>query len=355
MRCLIRYLIALLLLSFITITANAEGWYVVTADALNIRTAPSTNSEVIAQLSMNDSVYSLEEPCDGWMKIDYNGMEAYVSTAYVTFDEINDSPAPNDNSWYTDLDVRVEHFLTNYRFDIPRVNNLVFTIAIACLIVALFILSRKTYRLYTSNGRFTIAHLLAIIIAILVIWQALSPKDGVFMNNIIWFFNDHSWLRKIIYFISFATAIYLYGISIVRLFLNGRVMPSDGGIFWMLGLASWPVFIIILILCEMFGGGLGTVTLVFLGLQVLFIIGMFIYHANTGHFISGLLLIPSYLITSLGFTTLFAIFIALAIVIAIVILVGYGILSAKNGDIHLRWSSSDGCYVDDEGNRYNIR
>lgn len=48
-----------------------------------------------------------------------------------------------------------------------------------------------------------------------------------------------------------------------------------------------------------------------------------------------------------NFTTLFAIFIALAIVI----LLDYDTLTAKCGDLHLRCSHIDGCHIDDEGNR----
>lgn len=59
-------------------------------DVLNFRTAPSTGGKVIGVLHRGDKVNVLDETV-GWSKIDYNGQQGYVSTAFL-------SPVDSSNS-----------------------------------------------------------------------------------------------------------------------------------------------------------------------------------------------------------------------------------------------------------------
>ncbi|MCR5108978.1 MAG: SH3 domain-containing protein [Lachnospiraceae bacterium] len=54
----------------------------ITSDGVNVRASNSTDSNKIGTASKG-STYKLIEKLDGWVKIDYNGTEAYVSADYV--------------------------------------------------------------------------------------------------------------------------------------------------------------------------------------------------------------------------------------------------------------------------------
>ena len=55
----------------------------VTATKLNVRSEPTTDSEVLGQLLYGDAVEILDTT-DGWCRISYNGVNAYISAAYVS-------------------------------------------------------------------------------------------------------------------------------------------------------------------------------------------------------------------------------------------------------------------------------
>jgi len=56
----------------------------VTADVLNIRSGPSTDSDILGQLSYGDEVTILSTTDDGWGQISYNDSDAYVCMQYIT-------------------------------------------------------------------------------------------------------------------------------------------------------------------------------------------------------------------------------------------------------------------------------
>jgi uncharacterized protein YraI len=62
-----------------------SGVAVVTSDKLNVRSGPSTNSEVIGSLTKDESVdvVGLEEP--DWYVIEYEGQQGYIYSDYVIF------------------------------------------------------------------------------------------------------------------------------------------------------------------------------------------------------------------------------------------------------------------------------
>ena len=55
-----------------------------TATSLNLRSAPSTDGQVIAALPQYSPI-SIGEGVNGWYKVTYNGVEGYVSADYVAF------------------------------------------------------------------------------------------------------------------------------------------------------------------------------------------------------------------------------------------------------------------------------
>ncbi len=71
--------------------------------SLNIRSADSTDSQVLSQAYPGDHFEVLTENySEGWHEISYNGGKAYVSAEYVTVSEMDASvlsatPAPNQN------------------------------------------------------------------------------------------------------------------------------------------------------------------------------------------------------------------------------------------------------------------
>jgi len=72
----------------LTASANTVSKGVVKADALNIRSMPTTESSVLGLLPTNAGVIILSQH-DNWYKIFYNGEDAYVCADYVIVTEAN--------------------------------------------------------------------------------------------------------------------------------------------------------------------------------------------------------------------------------------------------------------------------
>ena len=74
---------ALALALSVTITGVNAATGVVGTDSLNIRSAPSTDSQVIGKEYTGSSV-TIKEYANGWYTLDYNGVQAYASADYVS-------------------------------------------------------------------------------------------------------------------------------------------------------------------------------------------------------------------------------------------------------------------------------
>ncbi|MBQ7901496.1 MAG: C40 family peptidase [Clostridia bacterium] len=75
-------------LSFATITAYADNGQIgtITADALNVRTQPSTEANVLGLLPYGSSV-EIHEQVGSWYKIDFMEQVAYIFGDYVAISE----------------------------------------------------------------------------------------------------------------------------------------------------------------------------------------------------------------------------------------------------------------------------
>ena len=73
---------ALSLVLGISASADTVSKGIVNADALNVRTMPTTESPAMGLLPTNYEVTVLGQQ-DNWYKIDYNGTEAYVCADYI--------------------------------------------------------------------------------------------------------------------------------------------------------------------------------------------------------------------------------------------------------------------------------
>lgn len=73
--------------------ADSVGKMIATidSDALRIRTEPNMESDVYGMLPKGDIVEVLKEEEDGWICVDYEGSDGYVSAEYVVLDFIIDS------------------------------------------------------------------------------------------------------------------------------------------------------------------------------------------------------------------------------------------------------------------------
>ncbi len=73
--------------------ANSVGKMVATidTDALRIRTEPNMEADVWGMLPKGDIVEVLHEEEDGWICVDYEGNDGYVSAEYVAMDFVIDS------------------------------------------------------------------------------------------------------------------------------------------------------------------------------------------------------------------------------------------------------------------------
>ena len=66
-----------------TLTAAASGPGIITADKVNMRSGPSTESEVLIVLYSGAAV-NVHGVYGNWYEIDYNGMTGYVYSSYVS-------------------------------------------------------------------------------------------------------------------------------------------------------------------------------------------------------------------------------------------------------------------------------
>ena len=79
MRCLVRYLIIVLVFILGTINTNAQTLYkVISSSRLNVRELPNSNSKVLGTLSPNTQI-GVTKFIDEWAEFNYNGQFAYAS------------------------------------------------------------------------------------------------------------------------------------------------------------------------------------------------------------------------------------------------------------------------------------
>lgn len=62
----------------------ASGVGTVNTDALRLRNEANTTSTILATASKGDTVVILEDAGNGWYKVDYNTVEGYMSSEYLT-------------------------------------------------------------------------------------------------------------------------------------------------------------------------------------------------------------------------------------------------------------------------------
>lgn len=66
------------------VTSEPEDIVYVAVSKLNLRAAPSLESEVIAQAKYGDSFVRMEKGTEGWDKLLYNGQEVYAFAEYLS-------------------------------------------------------------------------------------------------------------------------------------------------------------------------------------------------------------------------------------------------------------------------------
>lgn len=87
-------LLAALLTTILTVCASAAtyGAGTVNADALRLRSTPTTDGSILATAPSSAAVVVLEETGSGWYKVNYNAVEGYMSAEYLTVSTSLDAP-----------------------------------------------------------------------------------------------------------------------------------------------------------------------------------------------------------------------------------------------------------------------
>lgn len=90
-----------LLLAVLSFTSvEAKQYRVTTTSSLNVRSAPTTNSEKIALISSGEIVNVIETVSDGWMKIELDGTTGYVYGQYLeAIPEPSTASKKSNNFW----------------------------------------------------------------------------------------------------------------------------------------------------------------------------------------------------------------------------------------------------------------
>ncbi|WP_338236944.1 SH3 domain-containing protein [Persicobacter diffluens] len=88
--------ILFIMLMFMGLNAYAQKqMYVQSGNGLNLRTAPSTSSEVITSIPYSEKVHVISRTNDEWVEVKYKGNTGYISSKYI--DE-NKPKKQNNNS-----------------------------------------------------------------------------------------------------------------------------------------------------------------------------------------------------------------------------------------------------------------
>lgn len=67
----------------------------VTVDTLNVRAEPREDSELIAQVHLNDVLTAVGEPTEGWQTISLNDITCYVSSEFIAEKQVKPPHEPN--------------------------------------------------------------------------------------------------------------------------------------------------------------------------------------------------------------------------------------------------------------------
>jgi len=68
----------------VVILAQEGKTYYVTSNRLNLRSEPTTKSEILTKLEKYDNLIYLEESSvSGWARVSYNDLEGFVSLEYI--------------------------------------------------------------------------------------------------------------------------------------------------------------------------------------------------------------------------------------------------------------------------------
>lgn len=84
-------------------SSSAQAETIVTADVLNVRENPTTESQIVGKV-LEGSQLNVTDTIDGWLQVQLNGKEAFVSSEftkdiyYVTAGVLNVRSEPNTNS-----------------------------------------------------------------------------------------------------------------------------------------------------------------------------------------------------------------------------------------------------------------
>lgn len=80
-----------LIISLFSLSVVAADYYTITADILNVRNAPSKNSDVVGVVRKGDVVEVHSGGTEGWMRISTSSLSGYVSSKYLKFSHSKDT------------------------------------------------------------------------------------------------------------------------------------------------------------------------------------------------------------------------------------------------------------------------
>ena len=317
---ILKFFVILLTLCVVSTSAMAYEDYIVTTDVLNVYAEPDENSDLLTQYHKDDGIVGVDTLANGWLKI-----QEYDRSGYVKLDGVmlvDDSPK--------DLVGIFQAWLADRGLILPATHDMIFTLLLLSLVVVLFFICKRIHLSDKPQPKLrAIGHVIAIIISLGAIWQMLTPCDsGLFSNHFLWFFGDHSWIRKGIYFIIFCIAI-IFLFSSVRTLYSKENSPAYAAKLWAYGILSWPVFLIFALIINSVAPSMkmDIFVSIFILIQLLFVSGMLIYYIRHGQYMWPLLLIISYILVN--FTLILFMMVAILLIIAIILclLIGFFCLS----------------------------
>ena len=76
-------------------TSTEKG---ITTDNVNFRKSASTSSSILATIPKNTTVEIIDKSTSGWYKVEYKGSTGYISSTYVTLNNINTNNSTSNNT-----------------------------------------------------------------------------------------------------------------------------------------------------------------------------------------------------------------------------------------------------------------
>lgn len=305
-----------------SVIAFGQEYYSISADVLNIRSAPDKSSEVVGVFRKGDVIQAELSSDSAWYIVSYKGKIGYVSSSYLEYEYSAEDVSKQDKANVARMSLLS---LSQYgkdalsSFGLPYVNEWLLLGVTALLLLIL------TFLVVADCS-----------IAAKLIFLLLSSCSVIYflyvsiMNGFA-FFPD-GWIWYIVALIVLGLATFATVFSTMSV-MNHLMVDLNAPVLWTVGWGGWVVAALVLVLDAIFGWNITSITLLVLLLfQALFCIYIIITFIRFSHVkLAAIPVVLIYLLSSFVATVLLTAFALSMLILFISLLVIGFLLSALAG------------------------